>query len=293
MDNQVITKDIGELRGRVLIFGGVYSNWQALQAMQQLAREQGIAPSNIICTGDVVGYCADPEQCVQAIRDWGIHCIAGNVELQLREGEADCGCDFNEGSRCDLFSRQWYPYAQAALSKHAIDWMWALPHHLRFQYAGLAGTVLHGSFFEVSGYVFASTPWEVKSDNFAAAKADLILAGHCGLPFQDKRSGKHWLNAGVIGMPANDATPRVWYMMIDTDEQGQLQCQHHALTYDHRGAAARMREAKLPNAYALTLETGLWDNCEILPEAETALQGVAMEDTACVATASLKPGKER
>lgn len=282
MDKNLNTKDIGELKGQILVFGGVYSNWQALQAMQKVAAAAGILPSNIICTGDVVGYCAEPEACVQTIKDWGIHCIAGNVELQLREGGEDCGCDFNEGGRCDLFSRQWYPYAQASLSKNAIEWMWTLPHHLRFQYADLAGIVLHGSFFEVSGYVFASTPWDVKSNNFAAAQADLVLAGHCGLPFQDKQNGKHWLNSGVIGMPANDATPRVWYMILDTNQKGELTYQQHALNYDHHTAAASMRAAQLPGAYALTLETGLWDNCEILPETETNLQGVAIMETAIV-----------
>ncbi|MEL7223124.1 MAG: metallophosphoesterase family protein [Bacteroidota bacterium] len=277
MTSKIKTKDIGKLNGRVLVFGGVYSNWQALQAMQEVAITEGIAPSNIICTGDVVGYCAEPERCVQAIKAWGIHCIAGNVELQLREGENDCGCDFNTGSRCDLFSKQWYPYAQEALSKEAIAWMWTLPHHLRFDYADLKGIVLHGSFFGVSDYVFASTPWTKKNDNFNAAQSDLILAGHSGLPWQEEKNGKYWLNAGVIGMPANDGTPRVWYMILDTDPQGQITYQQYALAYDYHTAAELMKNAQLPQAYALTLKTGLWDNCEILPETETALQGVKIE----------------
>lgn len=277
MTSKINTTDIGKLSGRVLVFGGVYSNWQALQAMQSVAAAEDIPPSNIICTGDVVGYCAEPERCVQAIKEWGIHCIAGNVELQLREGENDCGCDFNTGSRCDVFSRQWYPYAQGALSKAAIDWMWTLPHHLQFEYTGFKGMVLHGSFFGVSDYVFASTPWAVKAENFAAANSDLILAGHSGLPFQEMKNGKHWLNAGVIGMPANDGTTRVWYMILDTNAKGQIIYQQYALKYDYQTAAELMDSARLPQAYALTLKTGLWDNCEILPETETALQGVRIE----------------
>ena len=57
------------------------------------------------------------------------------------------------------------------------------------------------------------------------------------------------------------------------DDTTGFNFEHHSFEYDHLTAAARMREHKLPAAYALTLETGLWDNCEILPPAETAAQG--------------------
>lgn len=269
------TKDLGTLQGPLLVFGGVYSNLQALEHIMKIAQMRNVSPDRIICTGDVVGYCAHPEETVQVIRNWGIHCIAGNVELQLRDGEEDCGCDFNDGSRCDIFSRQWYPYAQSVLSERSIEWMHSLPHHLRFSYAGLQAHVVHGSFEQVSGYVFASTPWERKAEQLRAASADIMLGGHCGLPFHDQDSGKYWLNPGVIGMPANDATTRVWYMMLG-DLEG-LSYQHCAFNYDHSAAAQAMREKRLPEAYALTLETGLWDNCEILPAEETAVQGQRLE----------------
>ncbi|MEL7250720.1 MAG: metallophosphoesterase family protein [Bacteroidota bacterium] len=277
MHNQtsIQVKDIGELSGPLLLFGGVYSNLQALEQMMAIVKEQGFQPEQIICTGDVVGYCAKPEEVVRAIRDWGIHCIAGNVELQLREGEEDCGCDFNDGSRCDIFSRQWYPYAQSVLSKEAIEWMHALPHHINFRYAGLRVRVVHGSVDQVSGYVFRSTPWSEKNEQLQKGEADLIIGGHCGLPFNHAQAGKYWLNPGVIGMPANDATTRVWYMILNDD--GDLDYVHHSFEYNHSEAAQQMREQRLPEAYALTLETGLWDNCEILPVTETKAQGVRID----------------
>lgn len=267
-------KNIGGLKGPVLVFGGVYSNLQALESMIALANKFAIPAQNIICTGDVVGYCADPEAVVQKVRDWGIHCIAGNVELQLRDGEEDCGCDFNDGSRCDIFSRQWYPYAQSVLSQEAIKWMHELPHHLQLEYAGLKGRVVHGSVTEVSGYVFSSTPWQEKAQQLALAEVDFMLTGHSGLPFSEQQGNQHWLNPGVIGMPANDGTTRVWYMILD-DTNG-FAYEHHSFEYDHATTALKMRTHRLPEAYALTLETGLWDNCEILPPAETAAQGVKL-----------------
>ncbi|MCB9233312.1 MAG: metallophosphoesterase [Bacteroidia bacterium] len=261
----------------MLIFGGVYSNLQSLEQMQALARTHGIPPDRILCTGDIVGYCAQPLETVRAVIDWGIQSIAGNVEIQLREGETDCGCDFNAGGRCDLFSRQWYPYAQSCMDQVALAWMKTLPDFIRFEWERRQCTVVHGSYFETSEYVFQSTPWPVKAANFAAAHCDLILAGHCGLPFHHHEEGLSWINPGVIGMPANDGTPRVWYLLMEPGSEPQFR--HLSYSYDHLTAARLMRETRLPQPYALTLETGLWDNCEILPEAETAAQGrkIAMD----------------
>jgi len=268
--------NIGLMTGPLLVFGGVYSNLQSLLALQKKSLELGIPPSNIICTGDVVGYCAQPEEAVTAIREWGIHCIAGNVELQLSDGEEDCGCNFEDGSRCAGFSKLWYPYAQTQLSPDSLAWMEALPLHVTFQYGGKQVYVLHGSVTEPAGYVFRSTTWEEKQEQFNATQADIILAGHCGLPFHQTVNTKQWLNPGVIGMPANDGTPRVWYMTLN-DANNPVNFEHHSYDYDHETAARLMREKQLPDEYASTLSTGLWDNCEILPGEETALQGVEIE----------------
>ena len=264
-------KNLGALTGELLVFGGVYSNLQALEAMKEVAEQRGIAPSHVICTGDIVAYCAQPEECVQFVKEWGIHCILGNVEIQLRDGLDDCACDFTDGSRCDTFSKQWYPFAQSAVSQNNLDWMQTLPHFLRFRYGHKEVVVVHGSYHHTSEFIFASSDWKVKSTNFQATQADVILAGHSGLPFSQQQEGNYWLNAGVIGMPANDGTPRVWYMTLQ--DQAGFEFEHHALEYDYQQASKLMLENHLPPTYAETLQTGIWDNCEILPATETALQG--------------------
>ena len=276
MDKVTRIKDIGNLTGPVLCFGGVYSNYQSLQKIRLIAEEHNIYAQNVICTGDVVAYCAQPEETVQAIKDWGIHCISGNVEIQLADDADHCGCDFANGGRCDTFSQQWFPYSKSKLSPDSIDWMKKLPSFIRFQYGGLNGFVLHGSYHHTAEYIFQSTPWEKKQSNFDENKSDLILAGHCGLPFSQERKSKYWLNPGVIGMPANDGSCKVWYMILD-DQSGRLNYKHLNYEYDHVKAATLMLEHNLPKTYAKTLETGIWDNCEILPDVETASQGKSID----------------
>jgi len=53
-------KDIGKLKYELLLFGGVYSNYEAITRMRRIALDKGIPPDRVICTGDVVAYCADP-----------------------------------------------------------------------------------------------------------------------------------------------------------------------------------------------------------------------------------------
>ncbi len=273
--NNFRSKYIGSLSGKVLVFGGAYSNLQALEALRNIATEKNISPTNIICTGDVVGYCAQPEEVVQSVKEWGIHSICGNVEIQIREGKEDCGCNFEEESACNIYSKSWYPYAQSRLSKNSVNWMKDLPNFLEFDYDCKSFKVLHGSYTNVSEFIFKSTSRFVKSRDLTSSFSDVVLAGHSGLPFNQVLGEKHWLNPGVIGMPANDGTSRVWYMLLD-DTDG-FSFSHHSYEYDHLQAAHLMREALLPEQYALTLSTGLWDNCDVLPLVETEQQGVPID----------------
>ncbi|GGG40494.1 metallophosphoesterase family protein [Bizionia arctica] len=271
MDKKIENLEI--LSGKVLLFGGVYSNLQALEALIAVAKAEGIPPENCICTGDIVGYCAQPEETIQTFKKWKAQSIVGNVEIQLREEATDCGCDFKKGSTCDGYSQLWYPYAQSKLSKSSLEFIATLPDHIQFNYAGKKVTVLHGSYFNVSEFIFKSTPWGRKQSNFEATKSEVIIAGHCGLPFQDEKDTKLWLNPGVIGMPANDGKPTVWYAILD-DKNNELTFKHHTLNYNYKLANSLMINGILPEAYANTIISGIWDNTEILPAFESSLQGL-------------------
>lgn len=275
MSNPLYSQHLGTLRGKLMVFGGPYSNFQALSELQRIAERLGIPPQNIICTGDVVGYCAQPEESVQLVKSWGIPCISGNVEQNIVSGEDDCGCNYTEGGRCDTFSRTWFPYAVRSLSADSVGWMADLPQHVRFSYAGKSVAVVHGSPDQVSEFVFASTPWITKEKYLQRTAVNVILAGHAGIPFASVQADRYWLNAGVIGMPANEGTPRVWYLLLD-DAEGTFSYSFESFTYDNVLANQLMQENELPDAYAKTLLTGIWDNCEILPEVEKGLQGVPL-----------------
>jgi len=269
-------KNLGKLSGKVLLFGGAYSNLQALEAIKQVAENQQISAENCICTGDIVGYCAQPEETVQLFKIWNVNSIAGNVEIQLRENAEDCGCDFRKGSRCDDFSQQWYPFAKSHLSRDSMDFIEKLPEFIIFQYAEKSITVVHGSYLNTSEFLYKSTPWKHKKQNFEATNSDVIIGGHCGLPFFDSKEEKIWINPGVIGMPANDGSSKVWYAILD-DTDSSFNFKHHKLAYNYRLASQLMKNGLLPEEYSRTLITGIWDNTEILPAFESGLQGFGIK----------------
>ncbi len=257
--------------GPLLAFGGPYSNLRATLAMRAEAERLGIPPHRVICTGDVVAYAAEPEETVNAIRDWGCHVIAGNCEEQLGAGAADCGCGFEEGTACDLLAKGWYPFANARVSEASRVWMRALPTFARFTLAGRSFLVLHGGTQMINRFIFASQR-DVLSDELAHAATDVVIAGHAGIPFSRRIGAQLWFNPGVIGMPANDGTPDVWYGLITPSAAG-IDFALKRLPYDHAGAAASMRRWAHVDGYARTLVTGLWPSLDVLPEAEKADTG--------------------
>jgi predicted phosphodiesterase len=259
----------------LLFFGGPYGNLQALTALRDVAEGLGLSPSSIVCTGDAVAYCAQPSETVEAIRSWGIQVVAGNVELQLANEAGDCGCNFIKGSVCDRLSEQWFAFANSRITYEQRDWMRALPPTRTVRIGDRKIGVVHGSHANVSEFLFRSSPWEKKRPNFASLECDIIVGGHCGIPFIEHREDKLWVNAGVIGMPANDGTRRGWYLLV-TEHEDDLQFSLRSFDYDSEQAARLMDEQGLPCEYASTLRTGLWCSMDNLPAEERASQGIPL-----------------
>lgn len=264
----MIVTELGGISGRLLVFGGVYSNLQALGALRDWAEAAGIAPSQVICTGDVVAYGADPAACVALVRDWGVTVVAGNVERQLAAGAMDCGCGFDEGSTCDGLSAGWYAHADAGCDSVARRWMATLPDFVTFRHGDRRCAVLHGGASDIARFLWPVSP----ETEFAAERTvlerhcgpvDMVLAGHCGIAYARRLGGLDWVNAGAIGMPPNDGAPETRFALVDEDGSVHVE----RLAYDAEAAAAAMRAVGLTQGYDRALLTGFWPSEDVLPEA--------------------------
>ncbi len=265
------TLDLGSLSDRVLVFGGPYSNLAATRAMQAQAEALGIPPERIICTGDIVAYCGEPAETLDTIRDWGIHVVMGNCEEALAASEPDCGCGFEPGSSCSVLAVGWYRYADRLVTTLQRHWMQSLPRSIAFELGGRRFRIVHGSLVQINEFVFASSDPQAKLAQLEKAGVDAIIGGHAGIPFGQQLGEQYWLNAGVIGMPANDGCPQVWYMLIDPIDKS-LRVSWHPLEYDHAGSSASTVAAGMPE-YGQALRDGLWPSMDILPAVERARRG--------------------
>jgi predicted phosphodiesterase len=253
--------------GPVMLFGGAYSNLAATRAIRMAADQLGLAPTNCVCTGDIVAYCAHPEETVDEMRDWGIPVVMGNCEESLATGADDCGCGFDAGSTCSVLSRGWYAFANRRVSADNRAWMRSLPRQLAFRLANLDFLVVHGSVSRINRFVFPSTAVEVKQAELDLAPADIVIGGHSGIPFGERIGAKAWLNAGAIGLPANDGTTGGWYLLLVPGSEG-VTAHWHRLCYDPVDESIEMRRHGMETAYAETLLSGLWPSMDVLPAAE-------------------------
>ena len=270
--------NLGQVKQPLLIFGGCYSNLQATQALQKWAKENNFLAEQCICTGDIVAYCGNPYETVEFIRDWGVHCIQGNVEQSLATKADDCGCGFEDGTVCDILSRGWFPFADNAITQVQREWFKQLPEHLQFTVLDKSIRVVHGAASDVSRFMFASQADNDFLEEFTHidknqnTKTDVIIAGHSGLPFTKQINHKQWHNSGALGMPANDGTDNVWFSVLDIVDN-EIQFKHHRLSYDVDSTQKEMLKNNLTQGYHESLKTGLWPSMDVLPNTEKQQQG--------------------
>ena len=122
------------------VLGDIHGNREALAAA--LARADARGAAGILCVGDLVGYNADPDECVALLRARGATCIAGNHDLI---GTGRLGFE-----RCSNKAMHSLKRTRRRLAPETARFLRELPsHHL------LEGRVLltHGGVRDVQQYM--------------------------------------------------------------------------------------------------------------------------------------------
>ena len=253
-------QDFGRFDTPVVLFGGPYSNLEALRALCET-----LDGRPAICTGDVVAYGGNPNETLELTRNVGFPVVAGNCERQIALGADNCGCGFGDGGACDLMSKAWYPIALASCDADARAWMAALPDLGIFVQDGLRYAVIHGGATDISRYIWPSSARadfiaEIDAIETAVGAVDGIVAGHSGIAFSRRIGRHHWINPGVIGLPPHDGRRETRYAVLNGGD-----VTIHRLAYDVDGARAAMKSKGLTQGYHDTLVTGIWPSEDILP----------------------------
>jgi predicted phosphodiesterase len=255
---------------RVAVFGGIYSNYLALENALDLARERGAEA--IFCLGDLGGFGPYPDRTCALLRENGVHIMRGNYDESIAHRLDDCGCGYSD-PRDNHFAQISYDYTAARTSPENKVWMGGLPPAFRFRLGDVSVLTCHGSPRQINEFLWETgTPDGLLRRFLDASEADLILGTHSGIKWERRLSdGRGFVNVGVLGRPENNGSPQVWFTLLEADSEQGYRAEFIPVIYDHERLAHEVRAEGLPEEFATTLLTGWWTTClENLPAKERA-----------------------
>jgi predicted phosphodiesterase len=257
---------------RLALFGGLYSNYLALEAAITDARCRQV--DAIYCLGDLGAFGPHPDRVFPLIHEANIACIQGNYDDSIGNQLDDCQCGYTD-PRDNHFAQISYDYTLANTSQDNKDFLRELPRELRVEVAGKRMLLCHGSPRKVNEFLWESTtPTHFLELMFERESVDIIAATHTGIRWRrhlaDGPHGRReFVNVGVLGRPENDGNTHVWYTMIEVDSAGEFSVEFVPVEYDHCRLAREMEAEGLPSEFTETVLTGYWTSClEILPSKE-------------------------
>lgn len=256
------------MRTRVACFGGIYSNYLALEAAIADARRRGV--EGMFCLGDLGAFGPHPDRVFPLLRDHHVACLQGNYDDSVGNALDDCQCGYTD-PRDNHFAQISYDYTLANTSPENRLWMRSLPKELRLDLAATRLLLCHGSPRRTNEFLWDST-CSTHFLNYLAQQhqADWILGTHTGIHWQRRLPGGGCLvNVGVLGRPENDGRTNVWYALLESTGTRSLEVEFVPVEYDYRRLAEEMRREHLPEEFRQTILTGWWTTClEILPAKE-------------------------
>jgi len=252
----------------VAFIGGIYSNYLALEKALEMLRGK---VEVVVALGDFGAFGPHPNRTLEILRERKIPAIRGNYEEALSAGADDCRCGYTD-PRDNHFAQISYDYTRANTAKEHVDWMADLPGHIRLNIAGRRILLSHGSPRRVNEFLWRSaTPEPFIRKMLDDYDTDVVVCTHTGLHWSRfVAPGRGVINAGALGRPANDGTPRVWLAVLE-DKNGSLAASFLPVDYDFERLAREMDSENLPREFSETIRTGWWTTClELLPAKERA-----------------------
>jgi predicted phosphodiesterase len=241
---------------RVAIVSDIHGNRQAFEAVLD-AIEQSEC-EELWCLGDLVGYGAEPDACVELARRHASICLAGNHDLGVR-GDLPLE-DFSRGA---ALAARW---TQETISTETLQYLQSLEPVNLEEPVGMYHASPRDPVWE---YVLSTLQAELCLDA-QTKRVCLIGHSHVALSFArlpgepatgqtrtadeelELESGEWLVNPGSVGQP-RDGDPRAAWLELELDDWSAV---YRRTEYDIEGAAAAIRAARLPDSLAERLAYG-------------------------------------
>jgi predicted phosphodiesterase len=235
------------------IIADIHANLEAFRVVLEDAKKQNC--THYACLGDVVGYNANPKECLDMIRDTGMPCVKGNHDEY-------CSSESNlEGF--NPHAAEAIQWTRAQLTEEDRQWLKELKYIRLVASFSIVHATLDGP--QRWGYVFdrlaaaASFTYQNTAVCFfghthvpVAFIRDSVVRGGTYSKFKIEPGRKYFINVGSVGQP-RDGNPKAAYVVYDMDE-GSVELRR--LDYDIAAAQAKIMAAGLPPRLAERLALG-------------------------------------
>lgn len=245
-------------RSPLAVLSDIHSNLDALEAVCADLDTAGI--DNVVCLGDIVGYAAYPNECINRVRERGWHTVRGNHDDALG----------NPGRKEEMnyVAKAGIRWSEEQVVGENREWLLSLPMrfnrtHTVFTHASLdrseewpylidvESALLHFLRQRIPLCFVGHTHRPMILNWQRKTKLNVLIPGHDRVSLSEM--GKTTLNVGSVGQP-RDGDPRACYVLYFPNTH---QVEFRRVEYDIKAAQKAILAAGLPSFAAKRLAQGL------------------------------------
>lgn len=242
---------------RTAIISDIHANLEAFTAVLDDIGSQDV--DDIVCLGDIVGYGASPNECVDVANSHCSMILMGNHDAAALGNLSTENFNVNAKSAIE--------WTENALTKRTKDVLHGLP------LARTCGenTYVHATPYEPQMWYYI-TSMEEAAFNFQFFQTRFCFVGHTHIPmiismaekqridihagasvrFDESDDTRFLINVGSVGQP-RDRNQQSCYGLLDISA---ARFSLRRVAYDIKACQKRMREAKMPEFLLQRLEQG-------------------------------------
>lgn len=240
---------------RYIIFSDLHGN---LEALNQFEKEIGtIAHDKLVCLGDIVGYGADPNPCVE----W----VIKNVDLTIAGNHDWAAVDKTDTTYFNSYAYESCQWTRKTLTEKNKEFLRSLP--LDHEEGGIYW--VHASPYKPKAWHYVTSKSGAER-NFESFKASICFVGHSHKPIILEQTAdgevneyisdvwdidpenRYIFNDGSLGQP-RDRNPEPAFMIYDSEENT---VKITRFEYDLNSAQNKIRASGLPLDSAERLALG-------------------------------------
>lgn len=238
---------------RIALFGDIHANLEALESVLADAAAQGV--TDYVCTGDVVGYNADPAACLEIVREMDCPTVKGN-----HDEDASGSHSLDSMNPIAAAALEW---TRSQLSDEQRQWL----RRLRMVRQVSDFTVVHSTLDQPSNWNYVTNRFDAMA-NFSYQFTQVCFNGHTHVPrvyvktdkvqeipadsISIEDGAKYFINIGSVGQP-RDGDWRAAYAIYDT---AQKLVTVRRVEYDIASTQKKILAAGLPEMLAERIAEG-------------------------------------